>query len=220
MRRTYFLVLFFVLGAFLLFFLTHRRREEVEMVERGSPYLVEYVKNFLFNSGFELGEGDRPDGWRMEGAFDGVYFLRDAIEKFDGRFSANITSDVRITNGRLNRSSLVQEISEFPKNKKFILYGAVKTYKVDTVFMRIEVYDTLGNLKSFNSTEFITGTSDWRVYTTAVLVDEDASKLEVRCTLIGRGRAWFDDVEVVAVSYEAEDYPFWWRYWVRQFKRE
>jgi hypothetical protein len=85
--------------------------------------------------------------------------------------------------------------------------------------LRIEVYDTLGNLRSFNSTEILTGTNDWKVYTCAVIVEKDAKKIRVKCVLNGKGSAWFDDVELVAVRYEERDYPFWWKYWTRQFQK-
>ncbi len=198
----------------LLFFLVKKKQEIIEIEKANAPYSVEYVKNLIFNSSFELGQGNEAKGWKFEHKGNGVSFERDVIEKFDGKFSANITSD-----NPVSKSYLVQEITDFPKEKKFILYGAVKTYNADTAFMRIEVYDTLGNLKSFNSTELLTGTNDWLVYTCAIIVGKDAGKIDVKCILNGKGRVWFDDVELVAVRYEEKDYPFWWKYWTRQFAK-
>jgi hypothetical protein len=203
-----------ILLGIILFLLVKKRQEVMELEKASAPYSVEYVKNLIFNSSFELGQGEQPKGWKFESDNEKVYFYRDVIEKFDGKFSANINSD-----DPLARAFLFQDIDEFPKERKFILYGAIKTYGVDTTFMRIEVYDTLGNLKSFNSTDFLSSTNDWRVYTCAVIVGKDAGKIKVKCVLIGKGRAWFDDVELVAVRYEEKDYPFWWRYWTREFAR-
>ncbi len=203
-----------ILLGIILLLLVKKRQEVMELEKASSPYSVEYVKNLVFNSSFELGQGEQPKGWKFESNRGKVYFYRDVIEKFDGRFSANINSD-----DSLAKAFLFQDIDEFPREKKFILYGAIKTYGVDTAFMRIEVYDTLGNLKSFNSTDFLGGTNDWRVYTCAVIVGKDAGKVKVKCVLIGRGRVWFDDVELVAVKYEEKDYPFWWKYWTKEFAR-
>ncbi len=203
-----------ILLALLLFILVKKKQEFIESEKANAPYTVEYVKNLLFNSSFELGDWNRAKGWIFESSSKKVYFERDVIEKFDGKFTANITSEDSFA-----RAFLVQEIKDFPREKKFILYGAVKTYGVDTAFLRIEVYDTLGVLKSFNSTDFLNGTNDWKVYTCAVIVGKDVEKIKVKCVLFGIGRAWFDDVELVAVKYEEKDYPFWWRYWTRQFTK-
>ncbi len=203
-----------VLIGFILAILIKKRQETLEVEKANTPYSVEYVKNLIFNSGFEIGQGNLVKGWEFESDGEGIYFDRDVIEKFEGKFSANINSDVSPA-----KAFLSQNINEFPKEKKFILYGAAKTYDVDSAFMRIEVYDTLGNLKSFNSTEILKGTNDWKVYSCAVIVGKDAGKIEVKCFLLGRGRVWFDDVELVAVKYDESDYPFWWRYWTRQFVR-
>lgn len=203
-----------ILLGIILILLVKKKQEVMEIERASAPHSVEYVKNLVFNSSFELGQGEQPNEWKFEGDGRKISLYRDVIEKFDGKFSANINSD-----DSPSRVSLFQDIDEFPREKKFILYGAIKTYGVDTAFMRIEVYDTLGNLKSFNSTDFLNGTNDWRVYTCAVIVGKDAEKIKVKCVLIGKGRAWFDDVELVAVKYEEKDYPFWWRYWTRQSQR-
>jgi len=203
-----------ILLALILFVLVEKKQEFIETEKASAPYTVEYVKNLIYNSSFEVGRGDKADGWIFIGSSEKVYFERDPIERFDGKFTANITSDDHFA-----KAFLAQEVKDFPKEKKFILYGAVKTYGVDTAFLRIEVYDTLGNLKSFNSTDFLNGTNDWKVYTCALIVGKDAEKIEVKCVLFGKGRAWFDDVDLVAVKYEEKDYPFWWRYWTRQFAK-
>ena len=198
----------------ILFLLAKKKQEIIEIEKRSAPHTIEYVKNLIYNSSFELGRGNEPNGWTIESEVSNTYFERDAIEKFDGKFSISITSD-----NPSAQSSWSQEIYQFPKEKKFILYGAIKTYDADSAFLRIEVYDTLGNLRSFNSTDILTGTNDWKVYTCAVIVGEDAKKLKVKCVLNGKGSAWFDDVELVAVKYEEKDYPFWWKYWTRQFQK-
>lgn len=215
MRRIGIIMIFVAVFLGLTLVVLVKKRQEILKVEKSStPYSIEYVKNLIFNSGFEIGWGSLASGWRFESNTYKAYFDRDVIEKFEGKFSANINSDISPSN-----SFIVQSINEFPKEKKFILYGAVKTYAVDSVFMRIEVYDTLGNLKSFNSTDILRGTSDWKVYSCAVIVGKDAKKIEVKCILFGKGRAWFDDVELVAVKYSEKDYPFWWRYWTKQFAK-
>jgi hypothetical protein len=210
------LIIFFIpiLAGLILFLLAKKKQEIIEIEKRSTPYTVEYVKNLIYNSSFELGRGNEPSGWMSEIKGDEVYLERDVIEKFDGKFSASITS-----NNPSAKSNWFQDIHQFPKEKKFILYGAIKTYYADSAFLRIEVYDTLGNLRSFNSTEILTGTNDWEVYTCAVIVEKDAKKIRVKCVLNGKGSAWFDDVELVAVRYEERDYPFWWKYWTRQFQK-
>jgi hypothetical protein len=210
------LIIFFIpiLAGLILFLLAKKKQEIIEIEKRSTPYTVEYVKNLIYNSSFELGRGNEPSGWMSEVKGDKVYLERDVIEKFDGKLSASITS-----NNPSAKSNWFQDIHQFPKEKKFILYGAIKTYYADSAFLRIEVYDTLGNLRSFNSTEILTGTNDWKVYTCAVIVEKDAKKIRVKCVLNGKGSAWFDDVELVAVRYEERDYPFWWKYWTRQFQK-
>jgi hypothetical protein len=210
------LIIFFIpiLAGLILFLLAKKKQETIEIEKRSTPYTVEYVKNLIYNSSFELGRGNEPSGWMSEIKGDKVYLERDVIEKFDRKFSASITS-----NNPFAKSNWFQDIHQFPKEKKFILYGAIKTYYADSAFLRIEVYDTLGNLRSFNSTEILTGTNDWKVYTCAVIVEKDAKKIRVKCVLNGKGSAWFDDVELVAVRYEERDYPFWWKYWTKQFQK-
>ena len=57
-----------ILLALILFVLVEKKQEFIETEKASAPYTVEYVKNLIYNSSFEVGRGDKADGWIFIGS--------------------------------------------------------------------------------------------------------------------------------------------------------
>lgn len=161
---------------------------------------VDYTFNILKNSGFESGD---YSFWHKEFSNNQNYnaFL-DEIVKFEGNYSLNLNSDLDTIN-----LSVYQILKSFPKDKKLILNAKVRTEDVDAVYLSIELYSKKDSLLAQSISDTLRGTNDWTHLTTWVrTINPELSYLTIKCNLKGKGRAWFDKVELFPVDIQQKSF--------------
>jgi hypothetical protein len=162
--------------------------------EEKLPEEVDYTSNILKNSSFENGD---LSFWESEFIFDQKSFaFADDIVKFDGYYSLNITSE---------RDSEIltttQIIKPIQLDKKIIFNGRIRTEDVDAVFLRMKLFSSNDSLILETTSDTLKGTNDWTFLTTWLrTINSNASYLKVECCLQGKGRVWFDKLEVFPVE--------------------
>lgn len=155
---------------------------------------IDYTYNILKNSGFETGNFDF---WGKSFVNHTNYFLLiDDIVKYEGNYSLNLTSELDTTN--LN---VYQILRSYPKNKKLILNARVRTEDVDLAFLSVELYSIRDSLLTEAISDTLRGTNDWSHLTTWVrTINPELAYLKIKCNLIGKGRVWFDKLEIYPVD--------------------
>lgn len=155
---------------------------------------VDYTKNILKNSGFETGDFSF---WNLEFQSNQTsYALIDNIVKFDGDYSLNITSD-----NDSKFSSFSQVIKSIPLDKKIIFNARIRTEDVDAVFIQMKLFSSKDSLIVETRSDTLKGTNDWTFVTTWLrTLNPNSSYLKVECCLAGKGRVWFDKLEVFPVE--------------------
>ncbi|MCX8056674.1 MAG: hypothetical protein N3F03_03565 [Ignavibacteria bacterium] len=194
-----FLVLLLIFAASVIvviaIFLSGKKEEIEEKFDE-----VDYTRNILKNSNFERGDFSY---WKVDFNNQSKYFsLIDDLVKFEGNFSANITSEIDTLS-----LSFSQTISNFPKEKKLILNGRIRTESVKAVYLSIELYSKNDSLLAIAASDTLKGTNDWSHLTTWVrTINPELKYLIIKCNLIGKGRAWFDNLELYPVDLEQKSF--------------
>lgn len=162
--------------------------------EENLPEEVDYTTNILKNSSFENGN---LSFWDPEfQLIQKTYVLVDDIVKYEGNYSLNITSE--IDTKLLIVSQLIKPIQI---DKKIVFNGRVRTEDAEAVFLRMKLFSLKDSLIVEAISDTLRGTNDWTFLTTWLrTLNPDASYLKVECCLIGKGRAWFDNLEVFPVD--------------------
>ncbi len=181
---------------FVIFLSTRQNVEEDEI----KPEEVDYTKNILKNGGFESLNFTCWIIKKPETNQISIYL--DDIVKYDGTYSLNLNSDSE------NDSIIVlQKIKPVPLDKKLIFNGYLKTESVDYAFVSLELYTKNDSLIISTSTDTLRRTKDWQYITTWVrTINPDASYLVVKCVLLGKGRAWFDKLEIFPVDIKKKGF--------------
>ncbi len=164
---------------------------------------VDYTYNILKNSDFE--NGDLSNWNQSFNNSSKLFAFVDDIVKYDGRHSANLTSDLDTI-----QVSIFQNILNYPRDKKLILNGRMRTENVKATFLSIELYSNNDSLLAVSYSDTLTGTNDWKHLTTWVrTINSELSYIVVRCNLVGKGRVWFDNLEMFPVDLEEKVFiPF------------
>lgn len=157
---------------------------------------VDYTYNILKNSGFETGNFDH---WEKNFTNHTKYFcLIDDIVKFEGNYSLNLTSELDTT-----ELIVYQILKSYPKNKKLILNAKVRTEDVDLAFLSIALYSAKDSLLAEAFSDTLRGMNDWTHLTTWVRsINPELSYLTIKCNLKGKGRVWFDKMELYPVDIQ------------------
>lgn len=174
----------------LVLFLSTQQRE----VQRVEPEEVDYTQNILQNGGFETADLTKWSIKKFRSNQTSVYI--DDIVKYDGRYSLSLNSD-------FERDTVIvlQVMKSLPKDKKLIFIGYLKTEFVDYAFVSLELYSKNDSLIVFTSTDTLSKTNDWQYLTTWIrTINTDADYLIVKCVLLGKGRVWFDKLEIFPVD--------------------
>lgn len=164
---------------------------------------VNYTYNILKNSDFENGD---LSNWKL--SFDNsskLFAFVDDIVKYDGRYSANLTSDLDMV-----EINIFQNVSNYPNNKKLILNGRIRTENAKATFLSIELYSNNDSLLAVSFSDTLNGTNDWKHLTTWVrTTNPELSYVIVKCNLVGEGRVWFDNLEMFPVDLDEKVFfPF------------
>lgn len=183
------LIIFALIVVSVLFLLTqHSEKENIE------PEEVDYTQNILQNGGFESWNFSY---WQIQKSVSNQssVFIDDIV-KYDGNYSLNLNSDLES-----DSVIVLQIIKSIPKDKKLIFSGYLKTEFVDYTLVSVELYSKNDSLIVSTSTDTLRQTNDWQYLTTWVrTINPDANYLVVKCVLLGKGRAWFDKLEIFPVD--------------------
>jgi len=171
------------------FLFSGRKDETKEAIEE-----VDYTYNILKNSDFEEGNFNY---WKKNFLDQNENFsLIDDIVKFEGDYSLNLTSELDT-----NYLTVYQTLSYFPKDKKLILNAKVRIEGVSAAFLSIKLFSGKDSLLAVAATDTLKGTSDWTHLTTWVrTINPELSYIKVECNLKGKGRVWFDKIELYPVE--------------------
>lgn len=175
--------------------LTPKSEKEEETINE-----VDYTFNILKNSDFETGNFSH---WKIQFQNSSKYFaLVDNLVKLNGNFSGNLTSELDTI-----EISIAQKIENPPRDKKLILNGKVRTEYSTAVFLSIELYSKKDSVLAISYSDTLKGTNDWTHLTTWVrTINPELSYVVVKCNLVGKGRAWFDDLEMYPVDIEQKTF--------------
>jgi hypothetical protein len=175
----------------LAFFVSENKKEESELFED-----VDYTFNILRNGNFESRE---LAPWSLDfKTSNSMFVFIDEIIKFEGNQSLNITSD---NDGEI--LTISQIVKHFPTNKKLILNGKVRTEDVQATYLSIQLFSKKDSLIAEALSDTLVGTNDWTHLTTWVrTINPDLAYLKIKCNLVGKGRAWFDNLELFPVEIE------------------
>jgi alpha-N-arabinofuranosidase len=158
------------------------------------------AENLLPNASFESADGERPRRWRVE-TWGGSGQAEYARVSHTGARSVALTS----TQGADISWSITVPVEPYTRYR---LAGWIKTENVEAGSGRGALLN-VHNLPGV-ATPAMTGSTDWKRVETEFDV-EDLDSLQVNCLFGGwgqsRGRAWFDDVELVAVQKLPEPAP-------------
>lgn len=190
------ILIIFALTVVLVLFLSTQQREENEI----KPEEVDYTKNILKNGGFE---SLNFSYWQIKkSASNKSSVFIDDIVKYDGNYSLSLNSDFES-----DTLIVLQVIKSVPKDKKIIFSGYLKTEFVDYAFVSLELYSKTDSLIVLTSIDTLRQTNDWQYVTTWVrTINPDADYLMVKCILSGKGRAWFDKLEIFPVDIKEKGF--------------
>jgi alpha-N-arabinofuranosidase len=148
--------------------------------------------NLIRNPSFESGDGDRPRGWRAQ-TWGGTGQFDYARIGHTGERSVMLAS----TEGA-DISWTIQVPAE--PHTRYRLAGWIKSGNLEAGSGRGALFN-VHNLQGV-ATPAVTGNTDWKRVEVEFDVD-DVDSLQINCLFGGwgqsRGRAWFDDVELVAL---------------------
>lgn len=154
------------------------------------------------NLDFEIVENGNARHWKEMGK--GQYkILFDHNVKQQGKTSASIES----VGENLNFKALGYTIPASFGGKKIKLTGYIKTEKVNGgwagLWMRIDPQVAFDNMQSRG----IKGTTSWTKYEIELKLNNNAKKIVIGGILTGKGKAWFDNLEVTVDGKSLENAP-------------
>jgi erythromycin esterase-like protein len=168
---------------------------------------------------FNRQAAERQSGQRVEFAgFDMQYpvvaadLVRDYVESHDRDWRSKIAAAVDALHGARPRDPVGLAIGTFPiaaaRGKRVVVSGWIKTENVTGGYAGLlwradTATKTAAALQNMYHSG-PRGTTDWQRYEFAVDVPADATVIEFGMLLEGKGKAWFDDLEVTldGVRYE------------------
>jgi len=156
--------------------------------------------NFLLNSGAEQGKDDLPSFW-FEAVIraDGLKMFRSTDFVRSGRFSLAISNTHKYDQMVCN--NWAQNITDVPAGQIVRLSAHIKVEAADSVNVCLQCWGLENNMLAFASTAVVRGDQDWILLRSEpVTVPPGTAKITVRAVLTGLGKAWFDDLAVVAVD--------------------
>jgi erythromycin esterase len=151
----------------------------------------------FLNLDFEYPEFQKqtPKHWNLGG--EGYTFHLDSLIKSKGRYSLRVSSGEQITG-----NSYATCTGNFPvdaaRGKRLLIKGKIKTQGIEKgaamLWCRVDGID--GMLAYENMKEPpVRGDADWTEATIELKVDEQVKNINFGASLVGKGIAWFDDIE-------------------------
>jgi hypothetical protein len=166
--------------------------------------------NMLINPGFENGAGEQVSSWTPVApgsAFLGGPADHEAVFAWDNEISNSGSSSVSIDGGEKGKVlSWRQNIKTFPKGKRLMLAGYVKTKDVSregSASLVLRGVKAMMEETLFATTAMsydLTGTRDWTLVRIQAMVGEDTEEIQVLCSLEGSGAVWCDDLQLLVIE--------------------
>ena len=184
-------ILFYVLGRVL------PQKEDIQ--EAFYPYnKVERTKNILVNHSFE--RELNASNWTITDKVANSLLAFDKFIKKDGFISLLIES------GTEGDVSIWQVISRIEYQRKYVLFGSVRSEGIDSMRVSIEVYSSTDSLLFKGISETLKKDNDWIVLSTWVRTQEEfIGYLKVVASVWGNGGTWLDNFKLYALPI---NYPF------------
>lgn len=161
---------------------------------------VERVVDLLKNSSFEK-EFQKSD-WQL---FFNPEEYNTTFDRFvvkEGNFSLYVEN----TGSDSSTGFIEQKVSRLEEDKKYILFGFVRTENCDSARIEISAYDEKDSLLFTGYSSSLFNSNDWTLLNTWIRTqDERIKNLSVRAMIAGKGRFWFDGFKLYSVPI---DYPF------------
>ena len=188
-------IIAFVLGA-LFGFVLH----DIVETKGAINYQYETGENILKNSDFENGTSQNPMYW-----FKAMIPNENLTLSWDDEIAYQGNRSVCINNSHVYNYTVInnwaQNIYEIPQGRALELSCYIKTQDAEHVEIMIQCWDENWNYLEYGSTstpEILNGTNDWKIYKTSISsVPYQTKIITVRLGLIGTGKVWFDDAELV-----------------------
>jgi hypothetical protein len=182
-----------------------------------APYLVATAQEsqagetWLKNGRLEAwSSADQPVDWILPPTLrtEGYQLERDSEQAFEGDWSARLDSTSVETDGN-TFGNLMQSLDAEPLRGKRIRFRAgVRTDELDgsgraQLWLRVDRATTAGGtaVGAFdNMDDRPIRDGEWKHYEIVAQIDDDAQRIYVGLLLLGKGKAWLDDVSLEAVD--------------------
>jgi hypothetical protein len=156
-----------------------------------------WAENLLLNPGAEQGKGDYPSVWsRAMIAADGLRMARSTDEHKGGKAALMIVNDHDYDKEVAN--NWMQSLQNVPRGAALRVSASIRTQDADSANVCLQCWDVTGEkMLAFASTPVIRGDQDWiHVASDPMIVPDGTKSIFVRAALGGKGKVWFDDLEV------------------------
>jgi hypothetical protein len=161
----------------------------------------EGAANLLRNAGFENGADGKPDEWHgFVAPADGAKAVWDELVHRSGKRSAMLHIETPYAEEVYN--NWYQHVKVIPVAKQLNLSGYIRSEDVTDAALWLQCWrEGSQEVLRFATTSVghsISGTVDWTQVKTSIVPPPETAFLTVRCVIAGKGRAWFDDLQLVA----------------------
>jgi len=167
---------------------------------------IERVTNLLRNHSFE-NILDANNDWMVKAELPFANYGYDNIVKYDSAASFVLVSD----SDNQPPIYISQKVSNINANRKFTLFGFVRTEDCDSIRLELELYNK-DSLIIAGFSDCARGITDWTEYNAWIKTFLPANVVEkdlyliVKCVLYGKGRAWFDKIRLYSLPEKASIY--------------
>jgi len=154
-------------------------------------------RTLLRNASFEEGQLDFPYYWKREVEnWWRVELIWDKNQSHTGKASICISNRNWLDSGT---ESWCQDIWDVPSGNHLILHGFIKTEELwGKAQICIQCLDSQGRVIASSTTYHASsGNRDWTEVGTDIVVPPETSHMKVICSLRGRGKVWFDDINLL-----------------------
>jgi hypothetical protein len=179
--------------------------EEPGHEEEGQPESnIESGRNLISNYGFEVGTYEQIAGWGRKGVDQGAVVYLDKNVAHQGFASAAVD-----TNGAyVSDAGWFIKLDDLPSDHDIVFEGYVKTQGLQgEAYLRIlaeglkEGQEEVQLLVS-PSTDDVHGDTDWTLSSLRCFIPPEATGVWLEVGVFGVGKAWFDDVSLIAEGRE------------------
>jgi len=161
------------------------------------PFRATAGENLLANPAFELVNGSMPAGWSVFiEPHPGAEARLDASAGADG-FAAMVHNPEPYEKEPANNWS--QNVAAPLAGSTVRLAGSIKTESATEAALWLQCWSKPWRLLRFATTSTtmpVYGTRDWTPVSMDVEIPQGTEVVVVRCVLLGKGTAWFDDVSL------------------------